>query len=69
MGMISRVDCRSLELSDQIKKLINECREEVARIKTTPVLFAVMVGEQAEMGWIKVARLNCCPEVRAPDHP
>lgn len=35
-------------------------KKEVARIKTTPVLFAVMVGEQAEMEWVKVARLNCC---------
>lgn len=33
-------------------------KKEVARIKTTPVLFAVMVGEQAEMEWVKVARLN-----------
>lgn len=32
----------------------------MARIQTTPVWFAVMMGEQAEMGWVKVARLNCC---------
>jgi hypothetical protein len=50
MGVVSRVDYKALGLSSQIKKLMNECREEVARIKTTPVLFAVMVGEQAEMG-------------------
>lgn len=54
------VRCQRPVVSRQVKKSMKECQEEVARIQTTPVWFAVMMGEQAEMGWVKVARLNCC---------